>query len=108
MPETTLQAAAPAPLTTLTEDEILFRDNIRQFADEKIRPLPTQAKTGLEWATHLSILGRKRFFGSSLPQRSSALLTSVCTSTITPEEASSRESSSTANVQTSQTSARTN
>ena len=39
MPETTLQAAAPAPLTNLTEDEILFRDNIRQFADEKIRPL---------------------------------------------------------------------
>ena len=39
MPEATLQAAAPAPLTTLTEDEILFRDNIRQFADEKIRPL---------------------------------------------------------------------
>ena len=39
MPDTTLQAATPAPLTTLTEDEILFRDNIRQFADEKIRPL---------------------------------------------------------------------
>jgi alkylation response protein AidB-like acyl-CoA dehydrogenase len=39
MPETTMQAAAPAPLTTLTEDEILFRDNIRQFADEKVRPL---------------------------------------------------------------------
>jgi alkylation response protein AidB-like acyl-CoA dehydrogenase len=38
MPETTLQAA-PAPLTTLAEDEILFRDNIRQFADEKVRPL---------------------------------------------------------------------
>ena len=38
MPET-LQAAPPAPLTTLTEDEILFRDNIRQFADEKVRPL---------------------------------------------------------------------
>ena len=37
MPET-LQVALPAPLTTLTEDEILFRDNIRQFADEKIRP----------------------------------------------------------------------
>ena len=37
MPET-LQAAPPAPLTTLTDDEILFRDNIRQFADEKIRP----------------------------------------------------------------------
>src|SRR5246127_880069 len=39
MPETTLQAAPPTPLTTLTDDEILFRDNIRQFADEKVRPL---------------------------------------------------------------------
>src|SRR5438270_12628862 len=39
MSETTLQAAVPTPLTSLTEDEILFRDNIRQFADEKIRPL---------------------------------------------------------------------
>src|ERR1700735_5879914 len=38
MPETTMQAVAPAPLTTLTDDEILFRDNIRQFADDKIRP----------------------------------------------------------------------
>src|SRR5260370_18772579 len=37
--ETTLQPAVPTPLTTLTEDEILFRDNIRQFADDKIRPL---------------------------------------------------------------------
>jgi len=39
MPETILQAQAPAPLTTLTEDEILFRDNIRQFAEDKVRPL---------------------------------------------------------------------
>src|SRR5947199_2388367 len=39
MPETTLQADTPAPLTVLTEDEVLFRDNIRQFADEKVRPL---------------------------------------------------------------------
>src|SRR5262252_5240134 len=38
MPET-LQASSPAPLTTLTEDEILFRDNIRQFAEERVRPL---------------------------------------------------------------------
>jgi alkylation response protein AidB-like acyl-CoA dehydrogenase len=30
--------AAPAPLIALTEDEILFRENIRQFAEEKIRP----------------------------------------------------------------------
>lgn len=39
MSETILQSAPPAPLTTLTDDEILFRDNIRQFADDKIRPL---------------------------------------------------------------------
>jgi len=38
MPET-LQLASPAPLTSLTEDEILFRDNVRQFAEDKIRPL---------------------------------------------------------------------
>jgi len=38
MPETTLQSV-PTPLTTLTDDETLFRDNIRQFADDKIRPL---------------------------------------------------------------------
>src|SRR6184192_4512704 len=39
MPQTTLQAPAPAPLTSLSEDEILFRDNVRQFAEDKIRPL---------------------------------------------------------------------
>jgi butyryl-CoA dehydrogenase/short/branched chain acyl-CoA dehydrogenase len=38
MPETTLQAT-PAPLAALTEDEVLFRDNIRQFAEDKVRPL---------------------------------------------------------------------
>jgi len=38
MPEI-LQTVNPAPLTRLTEDEILFRDNVRQFADDKIRPL---------------------------------------------------------------------
>src|SRR5579871_3450459 len=39
MPETMTPAANPTPLTTLTEDEILFRDNIRQFAEERVRPL---------------------------------------------------------------------
>src|ERR1700675_2418904 len=38
MPDT-LQLSNPAPLTILTEDELLFRDNVRQFADDKIRPL---------------------------------------------------------------------
>jgi acyl-CoA dehydrogenase len=39
MPEMALQLPQSMPLTTLSEDETLFRDNIRQFADEKIRPL---------------------------------------------------------------------
>jgi butyryl-CoA dehydrogenase/short/branched chain acyl-CoA dehydrogenase len=38
MPET-LQLSNPTPLTTLTEDEILFRDNVRRFAEDKVRPL---------------------------------------------------------------------
>jgi alkylation response protein AidB-like acyl-CoA dehydrogenase len=38
MPET-LQLSNPTPLTTLSEDEILFRENVRQFAEDKIRPL---------------------------------------------------------------------
>ncbi len=39
MPEMALQLPQSMPLTTLSEDETLFRDNIRQFADEKVRPL---------------------------------------------------------------------
>lgn len=31
--------ALPAPLTSLTDDELLFRDNVRQFAEERLRPL---------------------------------------------------------------------
>ncbi|MFB3917933.1 MAG: acyl-CoA dehydrogenase [Terriglobales bacterium] len=40
MPEAGIEHAALAtPLTSLSEDEQLFRDNVRQFAEEKIRPL---------------------------------------------------------------------
>jgi alkylation response protein AidB-like acyl-CoA dehydrogenase len=39
MPETALQNLTATPLTSLSEDEILFRDNVRQFAEEKVRPL---------------------------------------------------------------------
>jgi alkylation response protein AidB-like acyl-CoA dehydrogenase len=38
MPDTTFELA-PAPLTSLSDDETLFRDNVRQFADQKLRPL---------------------------------------------------------------------
>src|SRR5437868_13263670 len=40
MPEATLEKThAPAPLVALSEDEQMFRDNIKQFADDKVRPL---------------------------------------------------------------------
>src|SRR5947199_1711140 len=39
MAEALMQAATPQPLVVLTDDEVLFRDNIRQFAEDKIRPL---------------------------------------------------------------------
>ena len=40
MPEATAHAVAnaPAPLVSLTEDEMMFRDTVRQFADESVRP----------------------------------------------------------------------
>jgi butyryl-CoA dehydrogenase/short/branched chain acyl-CoA dehydrogenase len=38
MPEV-IAPEKPQPLVALTEDETLFRDNIHQFAEEKIRPL---------------------------------------------------------------------
>jgi len=39
MPDATLTIPSPLPLTSFTEDEIMFRENIHQFADEKVRPL---------------------------------------------------------------------
>jgi alkylation response protein AidB-like acyl-CoA dehydrogenase len=38
MPVISEQTALPQPLLALTEDELLFRDNVRQFADQAIRP----------------------------------------------------------------------
>src|SRR3954463_10322291 len=38
-PRSSMSETAPAPITTLTEDEQLFRDTIRQFANDKLRPL---------------------------------------------------------------------
>ena len=38
MSDLTATDTPPAPLVALTEDETLFRDTIRQFADETVRP----------------------------------------------------------------------
>ena len=37
-PVSTQLAPLPQPLITLTEEEVLFRENVRRFADESIRP----------------------------------------------------------------------
>src|SRR6185312_3785953 len=39
MSQAVADISLPAPLTSLTEDELLFRDNVRQFAEDKLRPL---------------------------------------------------------------------
>src|SRR5581483_10670145 len=39
MPEVMQKMSAAPPLVALSEDETLFRDNIRQFAEERVRPL---------------------------------------------------------------------
>ncbi|MBV9072340.1 MAG: acyl-CoA dehydrogenase [Acidobacteria bacterium] len=40
MSEALIEASSlPLPLTALGDDEVLFRDNVRQFAEEKLRPL---------------------------------------------------------------------
>jgi len=39
MPDASPRVSHPLPLMNFTDDEILFRDNIRQFANERIRPL---------------------------------------------------------------------
>ncbi len=38
MPDTMAQSGPPAPLLALTEDELLLRDSVRQFADEQLKP----------------------------------------------------------------------
>ena len=61
MPETIAAAANPAPLTTLTEDELLFRDTVRQFADESVRP-------------HVKKMDEKGVFGALAASTSSSSL----------------------------------
>src|SRR5581483_8954852 len=39
MAEAIMTAPHPVPLNALTDDEILFRDNIHHFSEEKVRPL---------------------------------------------------------------------
>jgi alkylation response protein AidB-like acyl-CoA dehydrogenase len=70
MPETIATAAHPAPLTTLTEDEILFRDNVRQFAQDRVRPLAKQMdEKGVFDGELLQQFFRLGFMGIEIPEQ---------------------------------------
>jgi alkylation response protein AidB-like acyl-CoA dehydrogenase len=64
MPETALRNSTPTPLTSLSDDEVLFRENVRQFAEEKVRPLAKEMdekgvfdKSLIEQFFHLGLMG---------------------------------------------------
>jgi alkylation response protein AidB-like acyl-CoA dehydrogenase len=64
MPETALRELTATPLTSLSEDESLFRENVRQFAEDKVRPLAREMdekgvfdKTLIEQFFQLGLMG---------------------------------------------------
>ena len=64
MPETALRELTATPLTSLSEDESLFRENVRQFAEDKVRPLAKEMdekgvfdKTLIEQFFQLGLMG---------------------------------------------------
>lgn len=64
MPETALRELTATPLTSLSEDENLFRENVRQFAEDKVRPLAREMdekgvfdKTLIEQFFQLGLMG---------------------------------------------------
>jgi alkylation response protein AidB-like acyl-CoA dehydrogenase len=63
-------ATLPAPLTTLAEDEVLFRDSVREFANAQIRPrvreMDEHAKIPRELIDQLFDLG---VMGIEIPER---------------------------------------
>src|SRR5215813_546817 len=57
-------APSPLPLVSLTEDEILFRENVRQFAEESLRPKVREMdekgvfdRTLIDQFFHLGLMG---------------------------------------------------
>jgi alkylation response protein AidB-like acyl-CoA dehydrogenase len=46
-------AERPTPLTVLAEDEVLFRDSVRQFADAQVRPLVREMDEQAKMSRHL-------------------------------------------------------
>jgi alkylation response protein AidB-like acyl-CoA dehydrogenase len=63
-------APAPAPLVALTEDEVLFRENVRQFADESLRPKVREMdEKGVFDQTIIDQFFRLGFMGIEVPEQ---------------------------------------
>jgi alkylation response protein AidB-like acyl-CoA dehydrogenase len=71
MPEVLTSAVpAPSPLVALTEDEILFRDNVRQVADESLRPKVREMdEKGVFDQALLEQFFRLGFMGIEIPEQ---------------------------------------
>jgi len=41
-PASSISESAPRPLTSLTDEESLFRQSIREFAEQQVRPLASE------------------------------------------------------------------
>ncbi|HYV03925.1 MAG TPA: acyl-CoA dehydrogenase family protein, partial [Blastocatellia bacterium] len=41
-PASSMSENAPRPLTSLTDEESLFRQSVREFADQQVRPLTSE------------------------------------------------------------------
>jgi alkylation response protein AidB-like acyl-CoA dehydrogenase len=63
-------APAPAPLVALTDDEVLFRENVRQFADESLRPKVREMdEKGVFDQTIIDQFFRLGFMGIEVPEQ---------------------------------------
>jgi alkylation response protein AidB-like acyl-CoA dehydrogenase len=71
MPEVLTSAVpAPSPLVALTEDEILFRDNVRRVADESLRPKVREMdEKGVFDQALLEQFFRLGFMGIEIPEQ---------------------------------------
>jgi butyryl-CoA dehydrogenase/short/branched chain acyl-CoA dehydrogenase len=62
MPETMEQSGRPAPLLALSDEEALFRDSVRQFAEEQLKPRVREMDERGEFRSDLI----EQFFGLGL------------------------------------------
>src|SRR6266478_2263787 len=52
-PASSISESAPRPLTSLTDEELLFRQSIREFAEQQVRPLASEMDENGKFAPEL-------------------------------------------------------